>query len=303
MPGMVFVSCGQATEAERKIANKIKDWFTSKNYTTYVAIQTQSIQDVNSSIIQNLKTADYYVFIDLRREKIDFFHRRYRGSLFTNQELAIAYSLEFDEAIFLQQSCILLEGIGKYILSNAKRFDRLDEILNIIKQEVTKRNWSPTYSRHLVPLPINKPTQAFFYRDLTRTANQYIWHIQIQNRRKDLGAFLTVANLESIELPSKQVISPDTTYLKWANQTNYERTILPQSTVKFDAFAIDDSPPHTNVYLHSATDFFPRQPIIQGQPGTYTLNYQVFAQGFPLLKFAVVLNLTGNIATTIAQIV
>jgi len=136
MPGKIFISCGQDNSTEVWIANKVSDWLKTKGFEPYIAIETQSIQDVNSGIIGNLKLADYYIFIDFRRETISRFPREFRGSLFTNQELAIAYTLGFDEVIFIQQSGIKLEGISKYLLSNAIKFNKSDEILNIIQDQV-----------------------------------------------------------------------------------------------------------------------------------------------------------------------
>ena len=301
MPGRVFISCGQATQAEQKVANDVSEWLRSQGYDPYVAIETQSIQDVNSGIIGNLKSADYYIFIDFRREKIcNFLRKEYRGSLFTNQELAIAYFLGFDRTLFIQQSNIRLEGIARYILGNAKRFDDLDDVLKIVKQELGQRNWSPNYSRHLVPNQVTILSNPLPYKDHTGPYNQYICHIEVENRRHDSGAFSTIARLDRIELPSRQIISPDSSYLKWAGQSGYERIIPAQRSAKFDAFAIENRLNYDIVYLHSSADIYPRQPILQSQLGQYILHYEVIAQNFPLLELSVLLNLTGNIATTTA---
>jgi hypothetical protein len=56
----------------------------------------------------------------------------YRGSLFTNQELAIAYVLEFQEVQYLQQENVKLEGIGKYLLSNAIPFTSKMDVPSIV---------------------------------------------------------------------------------------------------------------------------------------------------------------------------
>lgn len=303
MTGKVFISCGQATKPERDVARNFRKWLGKKGFDPYVAIETQSIQDVNSGIIGNLMSADYYIFIDFRREKINDSPEEYRGSLFTNQELAIAYTLGFDKTLFLQQSNIRLEGMAKYVLSNAGRFDNLEEIPKILKEEIKKRRWDPDYSRHLVPASIQMFRQAVQYTDHTRSYNQYIWHAEIENRRHDFGAFSTIARLESIQVGGNQITSPDKSYLKWAEQSGYERTILPRESAKFDAFAIDDKPGYNCVYLHSSADVYPRRPILPNRLGQYMLHYQVFAQGFPLMQFAVALDLTGNIATTTAKIV
>ena len=213
---------------------------------------------------------------------------QWRGSLFTNQELAIAYTLGFDEALFMQQSGVMLEGIGKYILSNARHFDRLDDVLNILKEEITKRQWRPEYSRHLVPT-IRNYDHVVEYVEYDRTAShrQYIWHVEISNRRRDLGAMSTIAILDRIQLPSGETIpSPDRAYLKWAYQADHQRTIPPGESAIFDAFALEDTPTHDTVYLHSLSDFHPRQPVLQNTRGPHVLHYQVFAQGFPRGSFA-----------------
>ncbi len=117
------------------------------------------------------------------------------------------------------------------------------------------------------------------------------------------GAFSTIVRLDRIEFPSRQVISSDSSYLKWAGQSSYERIIPAQKSAKFDAFAIENKHNYDTVYLHSFADVLPRQPILQNQLGQYILHYEVIAQNFPLLELAVILNLTGNIGTTTARII
>lgn len=123
MPGKVFISCGQANPKEKEVAKKLEDWLRTEGFSPYVAIRTQSINDVNSGIIGNLKNSDYYIFIDFRREKISCFKKIYRGSLFTNQELAIAYYLGFDNAIFFQQTGVKRDGLLNYMISNSTLFN------------------------------------------------------------------------------------------------------------------------------------------------------------------------------------
>jgi len=52
MAGKVFISCGSLPN-ERKLANKVRSWFKSKGFSPYVAIEAQSIEDVNSGIINS----------------------------------------------------------------------------------------------------------------------------------------------------------------------------------------------------------------------------------------------------------
>lgn len=300
MPGKVFISCGQVSDEERQAASTISAWLKSEGFDPYVAIETQSIQDVNSAIIDSLKVADYYIFIDNAREQIGVDCKGcpiYRGSLFTHQELSIACVFQFERGIYLQEEGVQLEGIGKYILSNALRFSSKSEIIELIKHEFSIRDWKPDYSRHLIPVNLvcAGPWQ---YVDHTGTYQHHIWHISIMSLRHDLAAFNAVARLNEIVFEDgKKSLSPDRNFLKWASKIRaYSATILPRDAAKFDLLAIDQRD-NASVFLHSEEDRPPRQPVID-EPGNYTLRYQVFSKGFPLLEFDVNVNLTGNIATS-----
>ena len=95
----VFISCGQATDAERATALAIRDWFAAEGYDPYLAIEVQSILDLNQGIVAGLKRSDYYLFVKFRREHVGWIGSKRRGSLFTNQELAIACALDFENMI------------------------------------------------------------------------------------------------------------------------------------------------------------------------------------------------------------
>jgi len=301
MPGKVFISCGQATEEERRVASNLKAWLKGEGFDDpYMAIETQSIQDVNSAIIGSLKAADYYIFIDYAREQIGADPNGdpiYRGSLFTHQELAIAYVLQFERVIYLQEERVQLEGIGKYLLSNARKFKSKAEVPELVKREFSEREWKSDYSRHLIPADLTH-AGAWQYSDHTGTYNHHIWHISISNLRHDIAAFDAVARLNEIIHPDgEKSNSQDRNFLKWAGKIQaYSATILPRDAAKFDLLAIDHRD-NTRVFLHSEEDRPPRQPVIDG-PGHYTLRYQVFSKGFPLLEFDVSVVLTGNVATS-----
>jgi len=95
----VFISCGQqkGTE-EEKIAEEIKERLEDLGFKPYVAITDQTTKGFKENIFQNLNKSEYFIFIDFKREKLNWEKfcferkktRRYRGSLFSNQELALA---------------------------------------------------------------------------------------------------------------------------------------------------------------------------------------------------------------------
>jgi len=82
MPARVFISCGQAIEEERNVSNELEQWFRSEGYDPYVAIQVQTIGDLNAGIIEALKASDY-VFINFQRDKIVAGKDEFTAVLFT----------------------------------------------------------------------------------------------------------------------------------------------------------------------------------------------------------------------------
>ncbi len=227
--------------------------------------------------------------------------REYRGSLFTNQELALAHYLKFEEAIFLQQTGIRLEGMTKYFLSNPETFDSFQEVIDKVKALVKQRRWVPTYSRQLSVKNLRMEKRPIGYRDHAGEYAQYVWFAHIENRRSRTRAENTRARLANVTDPKGKCSCPDRGLLKWAGQFGYERLIMPGEDEPFDAFAIDFKN-HLEIYLHSAADV-PREPIIKGVPGVYKLKYQIIAFNFPTMEFEIKLELTGNIETTKAELI
>lgn len=294
MPGKVFISCGQATSKERQLASEISNWFQENGYKPYVAIKTQSIQDVNSGIIDELKSSDYYIFIDFKREKLNAkSSSEYRGSLFTNQELAVAYLLGFQNVIFFQEKGIRLEGLLKYMASNATIFEKKKELFGLLKSSVFSRQWTPKFTRHLMATRPRLSEQVISYRN---PSGRFLY-IDIENRRSDLGAFDTVARLSFITYPNGQrVNSVNRSHLKVTGQPGFSQVIWPESHGAFDLLVVSSENP-SRVYLNNALDVFPQEPIIDGV-GHYELEYEVFAKDFPNLSFRVNLNLTGELQST-----
>jgi len=227
--------------------------------------------------------------------------KQYRGSLFTNQELALAHYLKFEKAMFLQQTGIRLEGMTKYFLSNPEKFDSFQEVIDKVKLLIEQRRWMPTYSRQLSVKNLRMEKRPIGYRDHAGEYAQYVWFAHIENRRSRTRAENTRARLVDIRDPAGNHSCPDRGLLKWTGQFGYERLIMPNEDEPFDAFAIDVKN-YLDVYLHSAADV-PRRPIIKGSPGVYLMKYQVIAFNFPTLEFTVELKLTGKIGTTEGKLV
>jgi len=116
----------------------------------------------------------------------------------------------------------------------------------------------------------------------------------VENRRHDIGAVYTVVRLIGYTdcASGQRHTSPDQSNLKASGRIGYEHTIWPQSEAVFDLFALHLENPG-KLFLNSEHDFRNRSPILD-KPGDYTLHYEVFSQGFPVLPFTLSVRLTEN---------
>jgi hypothetical protein len=305
MSGRVFISCGQNTKAERDAAAGLKGWFSGRGFRPHVAIQAQSLADINSGVVGELKRSDFYVFVDFRRERIasppSTKRRTFRGSLFTNQELAIAFLLGFNHVIFLQQEGVELGGLLKFMGANPTRFKKVDEVLTLVPMLVQERNWSPAYSRHLA-LGELRWSIPIVFGDHTGQRPIRALYLDIHNRREDVAALDAVCRLESLRLPDGTVRTDiDRSAIKTNGQQGFAQPIWPGSHAAWDILSLSLNQPAT-VYLNSALDVNPRAPLIT-EPGNYVLSYEMFAQGFEVLKFAVGLRVSGETSETAATLI
>ena len=294
MPAKVFISCGQAHDRERNMAADVSKWFANQGYSTYVATEVQTIRELNSQIIDALKSSDYFLFINLPRESVSFTAGcgTCRGSIYSNQELAVAHAFGFEHMILVTHKNVVEEGVSKFLVVNTPKFDELNEILPIVQDAVAKSGWKSVFSRHLQlsNLRIDGPR---LYIDHTGQRSLRISHVDITNKRPDIGAAECTARLVDIELVgSKRWKSPDQSRLKAMLRQGYSQFIWPKSTGSVDVFGID-SYAYPEIYLQSEADQNPRHPIIKA-PGTYKLAYEIYAERFPLLTFTVKLELPAN---------
>ena len=202
MPAKVFISCGQATPAEKEMANKLKQWFEHKDqgYKAYVATAIPTIPDLNAEIMSQLKSSDYYLLINLEREEVkprdpakSVFRR---GSVYTNQELAVAVAFGFDKLILLTQESIPPEGILAYMIVNTETFKSISEVFDRVIANVSKSGWENTFSRHLTIKETKLHEETVYYGDHTTVnsagyparRHDRIAHVELRNGRPDLAA-------------------------------------------------------------------------------------------------------------------
>ena len=151
MTAKVFVSCGQATTAEKKIAKRVCKVLEEAGLSTYLAITVQSLDDV-MAITNDLRSSDYYLFIDFLRKAGPgrSTKKHIPISLFTHQELALAHHLGFKSMIAFQQEGAPLEGFLRYVHSNPESFKNGADLVRKLRRHIKEKGWTPEFSRNLV---------------------------------------------------------------------------------------------------------------------------------------------------------
>ncbi|EFK06462.1 conserved hypothetical protein [delta proteobacterium NaphS2] len=301
MSAKVFISCGQASDEERIFAQSLGEWLRSEGYVPYVAIEVQSILDLNYGIIGELKTSDYYIFVNFKREEVHRGTERFRrGSLYTHQELAVAYAIGFERMLLLNQKGAFPEGMQSFMVSNVPEFSEPAEALELIRAAIGKAGWRPEYSRHLSLASLDLGPEITYYDHASPPRRARVLLATIRNGRSDIGAMQAVARLSSlVGADGTRRESPDRSHLKATGHSGYSQAILPQSTAVFDLLTIDLNSP-SQLYLNSSHDVVPRAPVID-KPGNYELLYEVYSSGFPVLRLRVDIEHTGNPKTLRAR--
>jgi hypothetical protein len=281
---LVFLSCGQRM-GERNLARQIQQMVQDDfGMECYNADSVQGFDDV-MSITDNLSRADYYIFIDFKRDG------EVPISVFTHQEFALARAWGITEMIALREEGLDPHGMSAYLLVHPTEFTR-DRLVDLVREEIRSKGWNNNYSRNLVVFELRPSKELIAFSDHTGQSFGRVWFLHVRNCRSDRSAFDAVAILRSItNEDTGQHESPDSSYLKWAGQMGFHKTIFPRDDAHFSAFAIRVGQP--GVFLHSAADV-QRQPIIK-QVAAYRLEYCIYSESFPPAKATVALKYAGPI--------
>jgi hypothetical protein len=316
MKSKVFVSCGQRPD-EREVARKVGTLLEGRGFEVYIAVDVQTIHDINAGIIRELKNSDCYLFVNFRREKISRKSGgKYRGSLFSNQELAIAYALGFKRILVVNQQGVLPEGMLRYIGINTEEFIGFDDCCATVERALDRSGWTADYSRRLRADNLRFSDNPIRYGNLVgRFLVGHFLYVDVRNDRPDIAALVTTARCSEFALEGQAPKpSPVQSPLKATAFPGFSHTIFPKSHEAFDLLCVgtygkpESSCPapaasgallgsevvlreEPGVFLNTAldSDVVPRLPIT---PGVWKLHYEFFAIDFPVLSVWVELTLT-----------
>jgi hypothetical protein len=302
----IFVSCGQRP-GEKAVAGEVGKLLHERGFDVYIAIDVQTILEINHGIIGELKNSDCYLFVNFRREQLG---DKYRGSLFSNQELAIAYALGFERILVVNQEGILPEGILGYIGINTETFLGFEDCCATVARALERSGWTPDYSMRLRAGRLRLSDESIRYGNL---AGRFLY-IDIENHRPDIAALEATGRLAEYG-PSGQTLQPCgiRSPLKATGRPGFSHTIFPKSHEAFDLLCLGmyrradeldcSAPPVSGAFLRTSGGLLrtvtlreerglflntaldragaQRLPIT---PGTWRFRYEFFAIDFPLLS-------------------
>jgi len=298
----VFVSCGQ-NDKELKIAEKIKKRLEDddKGFEVYVARKDHVLSCLTKNIFDKLNTSEYFLFIDFKREKLIRLNKGrkndknkdiFRGSLFTNQELAIATFLQDIKVLgFQEKGVIAQDGIIKYTQINPIEFDDRSQLPELVIKEVEKNEWKNDWRNEL---------QISFHEDYDkidlvggRRDPSHWYHLRVRNMNKRKTARNCIAYIEKINHIEKRLsYKPEQVELKWKYLVPQSISIAPDSERRLDAFHYSFSDSIIKLGINPFlvdNNLIPVQYQLRTQ-GTYEIDYVIFSDNFSAARARLQIN-------------
>lgn len=140
----VFISCGQQTENEIALGQRLVELVEQHTgLKGYFAQNQQSLEGVTHNIFQAIYNSAAFIAVMHRRDLISREPDVYRGSVWVEQEIAIAafavqvLGAQLPNRAFIQ-SGIRREGVRGFIHLNATEFEKNEEVLASIE------DWLPS---------------------------------------------------------------------------------------------------------------------------------------------------------------
>lgn len=280
MKARVFISCGQHKNTDEEYsAREVAQILRKRGFDPYLAITDQTTRGLKENIFGQIKSSDYFLFIDFRRERLpEYAEAIYRGSLFSHQELAIASYLDLPILAFRQSGVAETEGMIGVLQVNALPFETYSELPALVEKSLSESNWDPTH-QNLLMLQTCGYEDAVGPPDQPDNARRY-FHIAVQNRNhiavaKQCSGYIT----QILNEQTKEPLIYEQAEVKWAGIEFPTVNLLPQRSRKMDAIVIHKHEPHVGYFRILA-----RSPTFRPQcegPGNFLIEFSILSENFP----------------------
>lgn len=273
----VFISCGQGSDQERQIAREVGAQLDSLGFDYYIAVEEQSLRGLKDNIFSQLGSSEYFLFIDFKREQFAN-SSEYRGSLFSQQELAIASYLDLPVMAFRERGVKKLDGLMTFLQGNAVEFSDPRELLGLIRSQLTKNGWRPDWKDSIsVSIPV-RFVDVQQVNGAQRPARFY--HLEVKNHNPQRMALNCTGYVESVyRMPEGELISSPTVELRWAGFALPQVAIPPLTSRLLDGGFIYHSAPQMFLFNAFTTSTMFAAPL-RGT-NTFQVTFIVISENFP----------------------
>lgn len=301
----VFISCGQQKGTDEvEIAHRIAEKLEKIDFEPYIAIEEFSLKGVKENIFRKLSKSEYFIFIDFKREKLfklkngDFEDTgKYRGSLFSHQELAIATFLDIEALAFQEESVREDDGILRFIQANCIKFKDRHLLQDVIAEKVRERGWDSNWKNELLLERDDSDWEDAIDLQVNKKSRWYL--IKVRNHHKQKIARDCVAYLEKIkDLSTGEEKSPELVEFKWKGVNSRRVAIPPKKFRYLDAFHVySDSQNIVHLGINPfVVDFSGYYELYKLRgPNTFELTYVVFSENFSPARATLKLHIKNHL--------
>jgi len=281
----VFISCGQRDDQEKDFALTCKNYFESKGFIAYFAEEVHSLEALTENIFRHLKNSEYFVFIDFKREELP--NGKFRGSVFVNQEIAIAAFLEI-ETVGFHEAGVDREGVIEHLIANPIYFNDKADFLKKLKKNT--KEWHPDW-RNELSLKFLRVVPDVMTVQTRKLTDWY--HLQVRNNHHSKYARNCVAYvLEIKNTDTGEEIYPASFELTWSGTGLFEKHILPKRAAEVDAFLIYQGEDVIKFQHRASTSSQYRMPELK--KGNYLMTYLIVSENFEQVKRTFKLEFGGD---------
>ena len=273
----VFISCGQGNSREKDIGMAVRQYFADRGFETYFAERVNSSEALTENIFRFLNDSEYFVFVDFRRERLP--EDQYRGSLFVNQELAIATFLQLPGIGFTEKG-VKREGILAYQIYNAVSFEDGTQILAALKEKTA--DWeSDSVNELAIRYDPNATTKGARLSNCPGNPASDWYHLEVLNRNKRKHALACMSYVTEIHnLESDQKYNLPTIELNWSGIGEVTANIIAGGRRDLDAFLVVQGHDHVLFHERSLGTTNPRYHLPKLGPGRYEIKFAVMSANF-----------------------
>lgn len=288
----VFISCGQRGKTEKKIGMKVEDYFKGRGFETYLAERVHSSEALTENIFKFLKQSEYFVFIDFRREPIN--KKEYRGSLFVNEEIAIATFLRLQGIGFYEKG-VKREGVLNYHIYNAFPFEAEKEIIDVVEKET--KEWD-MYSINELEMVYNSASalRNVIVKHEGRNCLSDWYFLEIRNCNKTKHAFSCSGYATRVKnLGKNEDYNIRTNELIWSGIEDTTVNIMGGTARELDAFYMIHGENQIHFHERRATTTAPGYSLPVLGKGKYLIEFTVISSNFEKLSQNYTLELGASV--------